>query len=59
MTKERDEARDALGKLGINERGCQGETADGDTMQVDGTVLPDAVAAKVDATQAKYGLCAP
>lgn len=47
LSQERDEARDALSKLTIN----RGPTSNGDSMQVDGQELSDALAAKVDATQ--------
>jgi len=44
LTKERDEARDALSKVTIS-------TGGGDAMQIDNQGLPDALAAKVEATQ--------
>ncbi|KIW03850.1 uncharacterized protein PV09_05149 [Verruconis gallopava] len=47
VTKERDEARDALSKVTIQ----GGATTNGDAMQVDNQPLPDEIAAKVDATQ--------
>jgi pre-mRNA-processing factor 19 len=47
LTKERDEARDALSKVTIS-------TGGGDAMQIDNQGLPDALAAKVDATQERY-----
>ena len=47
LTKERDEARDALSKVTIN-------AGAGDAMQVDNQGLPDALVAKVEATQEKY-----
>ncbi|KAI9816825.1 MAG: hypothetical protein M1827_001470 [Pycnora praestabilis] len=50
LTKERDEARDALSKVTIN---AGGATSNGDAMQVDNQGLPEAVAVKVDATQEK------
>jgi len=56
LTRERDEARDALGKVSINDRRAtygHGE----DAMQIDGQGLPAAVTAKVDATQEQYVLC--
>jgi pre-mRNA-processing factor 19 len=53
LTKERDEARDALGRLSLQDRRTAAPTngANGDAMQVDGQGLPDAIIAKVDATQ--------
>ncbi|KAI9749415.1 MAG: hypothetical protein M4579_006881 [Chaenotheca gracillima] len=51
LTRERDEARDALSKVTI---GAGSRAANnGDQMQVDSEGLPDAIAAKVDATQEK------
>jgi pre-mRNA-processing factor 19 len=49
LTKERDEARDALSKVTIG----SGSGA-GDAMQVDNEGLSEELAAKVDATQEKY-----
>jgi hypothetical protein len=49
LTKERDEARDALSKVTIG-------TGGGDAMQVDSQGLPEALAAKVDETQERYAL---
>jgi hypothetical protein len=53
LTKERDEARDALGRLSLQDRRGAAPTngANGDAMQVDGQGLPDEIVAKVDATQ--------
>jgi len=48
LTKERDEARDALSKVTISAGG-------GDAMQIDSQGLPEELVAKVDATQEKYG----
>lgn len=53
LTRERDDARDALSKVTINTGGAP---SNGDQMQVDSEGLPEAVAAKVDATQEKYEL---
>ncbi|KAI9747036.1 MAG: hypothetical protein M1835_002250 [Candelina submexicana] len=50
LTRERDEARDALSKVTVNGRGS---VKDGDAMQVDGQGLPDAIVAKIEATQEK------
>jgi pre-mRNA-processing factor 19 len=47
VTKERDEARDALSKVTVQ----GGAAANGDAMQVDNQPLPDEIVAKVDATQ--------
>lgn len=53
LTKERDEARDALSRVSLQDRRAAAPSAgaNGDAMQVDGQGLPDAIAAKVDATQ--------
>jgi pre-mRNA-processing factor 19 len=51
LTKERDEARDALSKVTIN----AGVAGNGDAMQIDSQGLPEELAAKVDATQERYG----
>ena len=50
ISKERDEARDALSKVTISSGGS------GDAMQIDSQGLPEELASKVDATQEKYGL---
>jgi len=55
LTKERDEARDALGKMSITERRTTANGG-GDAMQVDGTTLPEPMVAKVDATRERYVL---
>ncbi|MCJ1402752.1 hypothetical protein MMC11_005973 [Xylographa trunciseda] len=47
LSRERDEARDALSKVTMN----GGPTTNGDSMQVDGQELSEALAAKVDTTQ--------
>jgi pre-mRNA-processing factor 19 len=47
LTRERDEARDALSNVTISGSGA----ANGEAMQVDGQALPEALAAQVDATQ--------
>ncbi|KAH8811945.1 WD40-repeat-containing domain protein [Xylogone sp. PMI_703] len=49
LTKERDEARDALSKITIS----AGATSNGDAMQVDSNGLPDELVAKVDEVQEK------
>ena len=51
LTRERDEARDALSKVTIS----AGAQNNGDAMQVDSAGLPEELAEKVDATQEKYG----
>jgi pre-mRNA-processing factor 19 len=48
LTKERDEARDALSKISV---GATRAPNSGDAMQIDSTGLPEAVVARVDATQ--------
>ena len=50
LSKERDEAREALSRITVN--GVA--TSNGDTMQVDGQELPGHLVAKVEATQEKY-----
>ncbi|MCJ1247341.1 hypothetical protein MMC30_004555 [Trapelia coarctata] len=49
LSRERDEARDALSKIAMN----GGSPTNGDAMQVDGQGLSEALVAKVDATQEK------
>jgi pre-mRNA-processing factor 19 len=48
VTKERDEARDALSKVQV---GAGASRQGGDAMEVDGVELPDDLAEKVDETQ--------
>ncbi len=50
LTRERDEARDALSKVTVG----AGSASNGDKMQVDSAELPEELVAKVDATQEKY-----
>ena len=50
LTRERDEARDALSKVTIS----AGAQSNGDAMQVDSAELPEELAEKVDKTQEKY-----
>jgi pre-mRNA-processing factor 19 len=50
ITRERDEARDALSKVSVG----AGVAGNGDAMQIDSEGLPDDLAAKVDTTQEKY-----
>ena len=52
VTKERDEARDALSKVSIG--GATRGAVDGDAMQVDTTSLPESVVARIESTQATY-----
>ncbi|KAG4422971.1 hypothetical protein IFR04_003883 [Cadophora malorum] len=47
LTRERDEARDALSKVTIG----TGSASNGDAMQIDSQGLPEELAAKVDAAQ--------
>jgi len=51
LTKERDEARDALSKIAIN---TGRTTSNGDSMQIDHQELPAAIISKVEATQERY-----
>ena len=56
LTKERDEARDALSKVSIG----AGVASSGDAMQVDSDGLPEELAVKVDEAQERYVLsCFP
>jgi len=50
LTRERDEARDALSKVTIGAGGA----SNGDAMQIDSQGLPDDLVAKVDGTEEKY-----
>lgn len=52
LTKERDEARDALSKVTVGASRAAG--AGDEAMQVDSTGLPEAVLARVESTQAAY-----
>ena len=49
LSRERDEAREALSKVAIN----GSSTVSGDSMQVDGQELPKALIATIEATQEK------
>ncbi len=51
VTRERDEARDALSKITVS---AGGAASNGDAMQVDSQALPEAIAAKIDETQQRY-----
>lgn len=48
LTRERDEARDALSRISVSGGGAPG----GDAMQVDSAALPDEITAKIDQTHA-------
>lgn len=50
LTRERDEARDALSKVTISAGGAN----NGDRMQVDSEGLPEELAEKIDATHTQY-----
>jgi hypothetical protein len=50
LSKERDEARDALSKITVS----AGAAANGDAMAVDNEALPEELAAKVDETHQTY-----
>ena len=51
LTKERDEARDALSKINV---GARGAASNGDAMQVDSSGLSEAIIDKIENTQEKY-----
>ena len=53
LTKERDEAREALSKINI---GATAAPTNGEAMQVDSAPLPESVIAKIDATQERLVL---
>jgi pre-mRNA-processing factor 19 len=50
LTRERDEARDALSKVTVSGGGA----SNGDRMQVDSMSLPEELVEKVDATHERY-----
>ena len=50
LTKERDEARETLAKIGVGAAGA----SNGDSMQVDQQPLPEALIAKIENTQNKF-----
>ncbi|KAI5293525.1 hypothetical protein KEM52_005452 [Ascosphaera acerosa] len=56
LTKERDEAREALSKVSVGGAGGPAAAAGGagDAMQVDSAGLPPAVVESIEATQAQY-----
>lgn len=51
LTRERDDAREALSKVSIGSRAAP---TNGDAMQVDSTGLPEELVLKVEETKAKY-----
>jgi hypothetical protein len=51
ITKDRDEARDALSKVGVG-----ASVSNGDAMQVDGQGLPEDIVAKIEETQKRWVL---
>ena len=54
LTKERDEARDALARVSLQDHAAQSTTAvNGDAMHIDSSSLPEATIAIVDDTHAK------
>ena len=50
LTKERDEARETLSRIGVNGT----SDSNGNAMQIDGQGLSDSLVAKVEATQERY-----
>lgn len=50
LSRERDEAREALSRITVN----GAPASNGDAMQVDGQELPGHLVAKVEATQERY-----
>lgn len=57
LTKERDEARDALGRVSMQDRRAAGSAngTNGEAMQVDAPAMSGVVAEKITATQERYG----
>lgn len=53
LTRERDEAREALAKINVGGHAVSANGTNGDAMQVDNAPLPDTVIAKIDSTQEK------
>ena len=51
LTRERDEAREALSRISINSGQGAGK---GDVMQVDSVGIPEGIVAKMEATQERY-----
>lgn len=59
LTSERDEARDALAKVSLQDRRTNGSStayADGDAMQLDSQGLPSEVVARIEETQKRFVL---
>ena len=54
LQKERDEARDALSKIGVNGAGGGGGMNGGEAMQLDGREMSEELVKKVEVTQEKY-----
>lgn len=54
LTKERDEAREALARINVGERASTSNGTNGDAMQVDNAPLPDTVLEKIQSTQQQY-----
>ena len=54
LQRERDEARDALSKIGVNGAGGGGGMSGGEAMQLDGQEMSEDLVKKVEATQEKY-----
>ena len=54
LQRERDEARDALSKIGVNGAGGGGGVNGGEAMQLDGQEMSEELVQKVEATQEKY-----
>lgn len=61
LSRERDEARDTLSKIGVNGATATSSTTNGggDAMQVDTPELPAELVAKVEETQEKYTFIFP
>lgn len=53
LTKERDDARQALSSINVTSMRSHPKSANGDAMHVDNKPLPQHIAAKIDATQAQ------
>lgn len=52
LTQERDEAREALSKIGLSSRDAT--HTNGEAMQVDNLDLPEAIIAQIDETKTSY-----
>lgn len=53
LTKERDDARQALSSINVNPARSHSKATNGDAMHVDNKPLPQHIAAKIDTTQAQ------